>query len=359
MITFNLLTKMKIDIREIIFNDIVTRPTDTHRKKYVAYHSVSHFLLEKVGKKKKSQAVTRPKPKSQGPEALGVTPKATKRMKKTKTKSALIQTKLQLTKEKEPLEGTNTSQSVSTCYLLPKGTLTNPKDSWRNIQLTNIGFPSTLVTNQSWANTKYQENRTQSTLFELLDPDYNKDKTSSEEELDTIPAIQSLGYFEALMEDSEDDLKDFSDEEVFEAGDEMHMLLKNHPNFHLLTRIYDNFDNWEKHKEAIASYADLRAEIEEFHDEAYRTHANNDADLRNYEKILTAFKTLHLKGIDSILTNLNTGQEVIKEDHALNARLLKALEVYIKNSTNLTKLIDLLKDSDIPRSSSNYSQCLE
>ncbi|GJZ05538.1 hypothetical protein Tco_0539331 [Tanacetum coccineum] len=72
-----------------------------------------------------------------------------------------------------PNEGTHTSQ------LLPEGTPTDPKDSKRNIQLTDMRLPSTMVTN-------------------LLG------MTSSEVEPDTIPPIESLGDFEALMEDSED-----------------------------------------------------------------------------------------------------------------------------------------------------------
>ncbi|GJV41844.1 hypothetical protein Tco_1420284 [Tanacetum coccineum] len=61
--------------------------------------------LEEVGKKKKSHTLTKPKPKSQGPEASGVPPKVTKGKKLTKPKkTSLIQTTLKLTQEKEPSE---------------------------------------------------------------------------------------------------------------------------------------------------------------------------------------------------------------------------------------------------------------
>ncbi|GJR97870.1 hypothetical protein Tco_0270044 [Tanacetum coccineum] len=140
MIALSLLTEMKIDIGDIIYNDLVTRLTNTPRKKYVAYlRSISCVLerllntyytqdaalgstplvltsmsptpsLEKVGKKKKSQTITKPKPTSYSPEASGVPPKVTKGKRQSKTKqSSLIQTNLKLTKEKEPLEGTDTS----------------------------------------------------------------------------------------------------------------------------------------------------------------------------------------------------------------------------------------------------------
>ncbi|GJY50705.1 hypothetical protein Tco_0441552 [Tanacetum coccineum] len=84
-------------------------------------------------------------------------------------------------------------------HLLPEGTTTDFKDSGRNIQLTDTGLPSTMVSN----------------------PDHNKGKTSSEVKPDIQAPIQSFQDFEILMEDSEDDLKELSDEENFEAGDEM------------------------------------------------------------------------------------------------------------------------------------------
>ncbi|GJS26665.1 hypothetical protein Tco_0487285 [Tanacetum coccineum] len=107
--------------------------------------------LKKVGKKKKSQTVTKPKPKSQGPEASGVPPKVTKGKKHVKTKkTSLIQSTLKFTHEKEPSEATNTSQSMPSgqngtrkSKLLPEGKTTDPKDSEGNIQLADMGLLST------------------------------------------------------------------------------------------------------------------------------------------------------------------------------------------------------------------------
>ncbi|GJU52117.1 hypothetical protein Tco_1221672, partial [Tanacetum coccineum] len=104
MIIFSLLTGTTIDIGEIIYNDLVTRLTYTTSKKYVAYpRFISYVLkknssevqpigltkymlsvvrhqalvsptppLEKAGKKKSSQTMTKPKPKSNGLEDSGV-----------------------------------------------------------------------------------------------------------------------------------------------------------------------------------------------------------------------------------------------------------------------------------------------
>ncbi|GKE95474.1 hypothetical protein Tco_1580329 [Tanacetum coccineum] len=41
-------------------------------------------------------------------------------------------------------------------------------------------------------------------------------------------------------------------------------------------------DSWEKHEEAVASYADLKHEIEGFDDGTYKANKNTDTALRNY-----------------------------------------------------------------------------
>ncbi|GJY13298.1 hypothetical protein Tco_0382607 [Tanacetum coccineum] len=52
--------------------------------------------------------------------------------------------------------------------------------------------------------------------------DHNKGKTSSEVDLDTEPLIlQIFGEIQALLEDSEEDLKDVSDKEMYKVGEEV------------------------------------------------------------------------------------------------------------------------------------------
>ncbi|GJV71700.1 hypothetical protein Tco_1491695 [Tanacetum coccineum] len=71
------------------------------------------------------------------------------------------------------------------------------------------------------ADTKYQVDQTQSTRFEVSDPDHNKGKTSSEVEPDTEPLLlTTFGEIQALL-DSEDELNDESNEEMYEAKEEM------------------------------------------------------------------------------------------------------------------------------------------
>ncbi|GKD70685.1 hypothetical protein Tco_1324775, partial [Tanacetum coccineum] len=178
------------------------------------------------------------------------------------------------------LPATNPNKGIHKSKLLPEGTLTDPQDPRRNIQL--IG------------------------------------ETSLEVEPDVIPPIQSLRDFKFLIEDSEDDLKDLSDEEFFEAGYEMETdlphVMKEHSHPPSST-------DKAKHKESDASYADLRVEIEAFNDEAYKSQGNIDTSLRNYERT-----------------------EAVKEDPKLNAKVLAATDVCMKNSTSLTKLNFYMKE---------------
>ncbi|GJX12638.1 hypothetical protein Tco_0204396 [Tanacetum coccineum] len=76
------------------------------------------------------------------------------------------------------LAATNPDEGISTSHPLPEGTLTDPKDLRRTIQLTNRGLPSTI---------------------ELI----------------------SHGASLTLLEDSNDEIKELSDEEMYEAREEM------------------------------------------------------------------------------------------------------------------------------------------
>ncbi|GKA35974.1 hypothetical protein Tco_0722465 [Tanacetum coccineum] len=84
LIIYSLLTGTNIDIREIINNDLVTRLMAKSRKKYVFYPRFISCALERLlvsllvvfekTWKKKTQTVTKPKPKSHGLEISGARP---------------------------------------------------------------------------------------------------------------------------------------------------------------------------------------------------------------------------------------------------------------------------------------------
>ncbi|GKG36400.1 hypothetical protein Tco_0444078, partial [Tanacetum coccineum] len=94
--------------------------------------SVSPPPLAAKPKKVKSQTVTLILPKSHGSEASGALSKKSKRPKSKKTP-----TKTTITPPK-PTEGSKQSHSVSS------GTVPDPQDLERDIQLTSMGLPSIL-----------------------------------------------------------------------------------------------------------------------------------------------------------------------------------------------------------------------
>ncbi|GJS36431.1 hypothetical protein Tco_0534813 [Tanacetum coccineum] len=63
---------------------------------------------------------------------------------------------------------------------------------------------------------------TKSTRFEVSVPDQNKDKTSSKVESDTETlSLTTVADIQALLEDSDQELKDDSDDDIFKPGEEM------------------------------------------------------------------------------------------------------------------------------------------
>ncbi|GJU31206.1 hypothetical protein Tco_1174795 [Tanacetum coccineum] len=392
MMVFSLLTGTKIDIGEIIDTNLVTKLLKTPRKKDTKLRSTPSVLSKQNFNRMSSkvqpiestdymlsvmnhQALVSPAPSLKNIVQLVVTGPPNSAPKDGTRKSKLLP-EGQNTDPKESEgnkqpadmgllstsdEGINSSQlfpegnrldakdsegnlhptdiesaathpdyGIRKSKLLPEGTLSEPKDLGRNIQLTDRGMPSTNVTYQSRSDTKYQVDNTQSTQFEVLDPNHKKDKTSSEVEPDTQPPFQSLHDFEFLMEDSEDDPKELSNEEVYEARDEMEYTFplntevqsqpppyfkkviptKEEPHHeessHHVSPTPDDShlksSKLEKHEEVVASYADLKMEIAGFHDATYRANENTDTTLRNYKRILAQFKTQNAEGINKFLT---------------------------------------------------------
>ncbi|GJW88911.1 hypothetical protein Tco_0164251 [Tanacetum coccineum] len=133
---------------------------------------------------------------------------------------------------------------------------------------------------------------------------------------------------EELIKESEKDVfevRDEMDEDIYHTNEEETQSLSptknslNHLTHKILNQtltllaLYTRLtkDQWEKHKEAAASYADLKSEIKGFHDGAYKVHRGS----------------------------LKVIQDAVKEDPALNKKFLEATEAYTENSINLTKLL--------------------
>nr|GEY03908.1 retrotransposon Orf1 [Tanacetum cinerariifolium] len=126
--------------------------------------------------------------------------------------------------------------------------MTDPKDSKGNKHPVDMGLPAT----------------TRSTRFEVSVPNQHQSKTSYEVELDSQPLVLStIADIQALLGD--DELNVDSDEDVFEAGDEM------------------DEDIQQANEEKTH-------EIEGFHDATYKAHEDTKTALNNYEKLLSQLK---------------------------------------------------------------------
>ncbi|GKA42648.1 hypothetical protein Tco_0735308 [Tanacetum coccineum] len=170
-------------------------------------NSVSPLPVSEKTRKKKSQTVTKPNPKSQGHEASGA---PSQKGKKSKTKKTSLLVSLGQTTNPQDTKGnkqpavkglpSTADEDISKSSHLSKAKPTNPQNTEGNIQTTIKGFPATTLMKGSA---------------------FNLGKTSSKVELDTEPVLlTTFGDFQAFL-DSEDELKDESDEEMFEAGKEM------------------------------------------------------------------------------------------------------------------------------------------
>ncbi|GJV40426.1 hypothetical protein Tco_1418866 [Tanacetum coccineum] len=190
LLAYSLLTGTKMYIREIIYSDLVTRLMAKSRQKYISYPRFVScalevllvtplpFSIKKV--KKKSQTVSQPKPKTQGPKASSTASKEEKFQVQNDIPSG------QCTRSSKPL---------------PEGKSTDPKDLKGNTQPVDMGLPVNHPDE---------------------DPDHNKGKTSSEVDPDTKTLLlTTVTDIQALLGDSEEELKNASDDYVFEAGEEM------------------------------------------------------------------------------------------------------------------------------------------
>nr|GFB68071.1 hypothetical protein [Tanacetum cinerariifolium] len=80
----------------------------------------------------------------------------------------------------------------------------------------------------------------------------------------------------------------------------------------------------------------------------FTKYENTNAALKNFQHILNLFKTEHNIGLWMILENLREVQDAVKEDQALNKKVLTDVEAYTNNSTTLTELLTLEKNFNFP-----------
>ncbi|GJY97748.1 hypothetical protein Tco_0514658 [Tanacetum coccineum] len=255
------------------------------------------------------------------------------------------------------MPATHPDEGISTSQPLSEGTPIDPKDSRSNIQLIDRGLPSTL--------------------------------TSSKVEPDTEPPLlQTFGDYQALLEDSEDDLKDLSDEEMYEAGEEIddeqpYTKEEPQPTEHHSpepSKEMSPFLHISLEPSLEASWKPKKAVVEEYVEENDDHKTQTKKAMNNTIELIEKINKSRFNECTNLLKSLNKVSETLKDDSALkapcrpwkkptplylatsscasiseslkedpefNQRLLKAAEGYIQNSARLTKISNSLRDFNL------------
>ncbi|GKD47989.1 hypothetical protein Tco_1276965 [Tanacetum coccineum] len=199
-------------------------------------------------------------------------------------------------KPHNPTEDSEKSHSVSSGYV------PDPQDPERNKQLVGTVKTTSLLEGPRWdkdseglkpptdmepltsgTNAKYQVNQTLSASLRYLSMTKNEGNTSFEVKPDSKTLqLKTFVDFQALLLSDDEMIQEIDNEEVITE------------------------DQWAHHEEAIFSYNDLRAYIDGYYEE------NVD----------------HRDQIDKLV------QESVKDDLALNRKVIESTEAYTKNSTS-------------------------
>ncbi|GJW74944.1 hypothetical protein Tco_0134314 [Tanacetum coccineum] len=97
---------------------------------------------------------------------------------------------------------------------------------------------------------------------------------------------------------------------------------------------------WEHHEEAVVSYADIKASIDQYYDEniAHRDQTDKlvEASMSSLDRSNTTISDLY-KGMDVITKLLKDINNVVKDDPAANQKINEATDTFARISSNVTK----------------------
>ncbi|GJW39322.1 hypothetical protein Tco_0065167 [Tanacetum coccineum] len=336
---------------------------------------------------KKTKATSTPKPTDGSEQSYSVSSGTVPNPQDPERNIQFSSTRLPLTLD----EGTRKSQP------LPEGTTTDPKDSGGNDQPAFKGLPSTAsnkgtakttshpegplgdkdsegnislahmepinptVVDPSGTGAEYQVDETQSTRLRYQTLTENKGKTSSEVD----PGLQTLQFttvlvFQAYLLSKDELAQETTHESDYDSSSPN---LKKFNNILPLTerqlikylrkvsRVLFNRitqEQWAQHEEAYVSYADLRASVEGYYEENvdHREKTNKlvQATIDSLNKTATDRVNL-LKALNGVTKTLKFVQDAVKDDPALNKKVIEATEAYTKNYSALTELLSLTTNS--------------
>nr|GEV96769.1 hypothetical protein [Tanacetum cinerariifolium] len=106
---------------------------------------------------------------------------------------------------------------------------------------------------------------------------------------------------------------------------------------------------WEQHEEAVVSYADLKAFIEEYYKENIAHRDKTDqlvaSSISSLDKSSSSINDLY-KGLNVIIELLKDINNSVKVDLATNKKIDEATKTFAKISTQTTKILSLVKTFD-------------
>ncbi|GJS98318.1 hypothetical protein Tco_0819488 [Tanacetum coccineum] len=219
------------------------------------------------------------------------------------------------------LPSTSLDEGIRKSQPFPEGTSTDPKDSGGNVQSADMGLSSTA----SDEGTESDDEEVFAARDEMDEdiPPNNEDAQS--------PPLNKEQHEPSHAQESD--------------SDSSRPKLKKYDNILPLTKR----KLWEKHEEAAVSYADLRASIEGCYKENVDQRDHTDKHVQETINSLDKNSTKRvdiLKALNGVTKILKAIQEAVKEDLALNKKVLEATKAYITNSHNITELLSLANTFD-------------
>nr|GEU56307.1 hypothetical protein [Tanacetum cinerariifolium] len=386
LLAYILITGTEVDIREIIYSDLVTKLLNESKLKYVSYPrfiscalqvllgpgytqdkkfrflplilSNSNFTKDpsKVTEieltahmivvnnrrdsmslpplvanpnKGKFQTITSTSPKSQGPEASGELSKKSKRPKSKKPPTKTLVTSPKL------MEGSEQSHSVSS------GTIPDLQDLKRDIELASTGLPSTID----------EGTRKSNPLLEGVTwgqrPRGNKPPADMEPQNPTDADLSGTGAKKTFWELVKKWMTILS---LMKPNISRLLLRKTnslHPLLHTLK--HSTLILQEKNKEEVVHYVNLKASIDDYYNEniAHKDQIDNlvEASMSSLKKSNSTINDLY-KGLEVITQLLKEITNSVKDDPATNKKIKEASETLGKISTHTTKILSSVRSFD-------------
>nr|GEZ86563.1 uncharacterized mitochondrial protein AtMg00810-like [Tanacetum cinerariifolium] len=315
---------IKMDVRFRFLPDILSNSNFTKYPSKVPNIELTDHMIAVNNQK---DVVVTPSKEEKSPVQKGTqgnqgntTPKPTEGFKQFHSVSSSIVLDPQDPKRNIQLAGTGLPSTLDEgtrkLQPFPEGTTTDPKDSWGNDQPTNKGFPSTTFNKVKAKTTSHPEGP-------LGDIDSEGNKAPADME-PINPTVADPSRTGAEYQKSDE-------KEVFAAG-------------------YDIEENTQADEEEHQSPSPNKDKPEPSHTpETQESNSDSSSpDLKIFNNILSLTERQLIKV--NLLNALNGGtktikavQDAVKDDLAINKKVIKATKAYTKNSSALTKQLSLVK----------------